>query len=119
MRYYGKKVSRKDFESLLKDKKIRKNGASMWDLIGSINEFGMNAQGIMCDLDALAYNNACPAIIAVEVIPGAFHYVVIYEASDSEVVVADPSILATRIARMPLHKFVKRYHWHGEAIIIS
>ena len=119
LRYLGKEVSRKDFNDLLKDKKIKKRGASMWDLINRINEFGFNAQGVMCDFDALVHYNSCPAIIAVEVLPEVFHYVIVYEVDETSVVVADPSILAARIAKMPLHKFSKRYHWGGEAIIIS
>ena len=119
LRYHGKTVSRADFKRLLGDARIRKGGASMWDLIKSINEHGLEAQGVMCDLAMLAQESVCPAIMVVEVAPKAFHYIVAMEVREASIVVVDPSIWAARVNTMSLRKFAKRYHWHGEAIIIS
>ena len=119
LRYHGKTVSRADFKGLLDDAKIVKGGASMWDLIKGIGEHGLEAQGVVCDLAMLAQENVCPAIMVVEVAPRAFHYIVAMEVCKETIVVVDPSIWAARVNTMPLHKFAKRYHWHGEAILIS
>lgn len=119
LRYYGKAVSRSDFKGLLCDMKTERRGASMWELINSINDYGLEAQGVMCDWKALMRENVCPAIMVVEVAQGAFHYIIAYEASETSIVVADPSVWASRVVKMSLHKFAKRYRWGGEAILIS
>ena len=119
LRYHGKAVSRADFKGLLDDARIGKGGASMWDLIKGINEYGLDAQGVICDLAMLAQESVCPAIMVVEVAPEAFHYIVAMEVREASIVVADPSIWAARVNKMSLHKFAKRYHWRGEAILIS
>ena len=119
LRYHGKAVSRNDFKKLLNNVEIKKGGASMWDLINSINDYGLEAQGVMCDWKTLIQRDTCPAIMVVEVVPGAFHYIIAYEVDETSIVVADPSIWVARVVRMPLHKFTKRYHWRGEAILIS
>ena len=119
LNYHGKSVTRDDFKELLSDARIRKGGASMWDLITAINSHGLLAQGVVCDLEMLKREDVGPAIMAVEVLPGAFHYIVAYDTNDTRIVVADPSIWARRVVSMPLHKFAKRYHWRGEAILIS
>jgi len=91
----------------------------MFDLMGAINKYGLEAQGVLCDMEMLSQENSCPAIMVVEVGPAAWHYIVAYEVDETSIVVADPSIWAARIKKMPLHKFAKRYHWRGEAILIS
>lgn len=118
LRYHGKEVSRNDFRKLLSDAQVRKGGVSMWELINSINDYGLEAQGVMCDWKFLTQVNSCPAIMVVEVASGLFHYIIAYEVDSTSIVVADPSIWAARVKKMSFHKFTKRYHWRGEAILI-
>ena len=119
LRCHGRVVSRNDFKGLLCDMRIKKDGASMWDLISSINSYGLEARGVVCDAEALMQDGCCPAIMVVEVGVGTFHYIVAHEVSQTSIVVADPNIMAARVVKMPWNKFAKRYHWHGEAILIS
>lgn len=118
LRCFGKQVSRNDFKYLLHDTKIKKNGASMYDLICAIKKYGLEAEGARCNWKTLSRKGICPAIIVVEISPKNFHYIIVHEVSNTTITIADPSIWTARISRMSLRKFNNRYCWRGEAIII-
>lgn len=118
LRYFGKHVSRSDFKALLSDAKVKKDGASMWDLINVITEHGLKAEGAKCDVVTLSGGDYCPVILMVEIVPGNHHYIVVYEISNSEIIIADPLIWKSRVAKISMSQFARRYRWHGETILV-
>lgn len=119
LRYYGKDVSRKDFMDLLNNKIIRRNGASMYDLIEVLKYHNIKARGVMCDLEILVNDKMYPAILKVEMLPRCPHYIVVYDVGNGNITVADPSMWMPRVSKLPLEKFVRRYRWNGEMILLS
>lgn len=115
LRYYSVRISRTDLHGILSDKTVRKEGASVYDLIQIFKEYGIGAQGIRCDMDYLVEHaqQVFPSILLVEIIPQKFHYVVVYGIDEENIIIADPSMWMPRIRYIPIDKFVKMYGWNG------
>lgn len=118
LRYYSVGISRDDLHGILSDKTVRKEGASVYDLVQIFKEYGVSAQGIRCDMDYLVQRvqGAFPTILLVEIIPQKFHYIVAYGIENEHIIIADPSIWVPRIRYIPMDKFVKIYGWNGITI---
>jgi len=119
LRYWGHNVSRSDFEEILADKVIKRDGASMYDLIHVLRKYNLPAQGVSCELTMFQDIQYCPAILVVETMPKKFHYIVLHEIKDGMITVADPSIWAARISVLSFQEFAKKYHWYGETILLK
>lgn len=118
LQHYSFKVSRKDFKQSLKNKEIKKYGASIQDLVEIFEKYDLKAQGILCDKIFLMEHVNFPAILLLE-LAGKNHYVIAYQIEDDFIYVADPSILTPRIAKLPIDKFIRIYGWQGILIWIN
>lgn len=118
LRYYSIHISRSDLHDILTDKTIRKEGASVFDLVQILEKYGVCAQGIRCNMEYLV-NHAqleSPAILLVEIVPRKFHYIVVYGIDKENIIIADPCIWVPRIRRIPINRFTKMYGWNGIVI---
>lgn len=91
--YYGKKISINRIRSLIY---VTQEGASMLDIATASEKLGFICHGIQCshdDLDEIPL----PVIISAD-----YHFKVIYEVNDKEVVIGDP---ASTIRRIPRNEF--------------
>ena len=117
LRFNGIRVKRSDFRSILKDKDIKRNGASMYDLIKLVEAYGLKAQGVKGDFEGLQKRGTEPAILMVQVRPGRWHCIVVYEINEKMVTIADPCPWVARISHMSKDVFAQKYEWCGEAIL--
>jgi len=118
LRYYSVHVSRSDLQDILADKAIRKEGASVFDLVQILEKYGIYAQGIRCDMKYLVKHarREFPTILLVEIVPQKFHYIVVYGIDKGNIIIADPCIWVPRIRRIPIGRFAKMYGWNGIVI---
>ena len=85
------------------------DGASMWSLAQAAEALGFHSRGLQLSYEALR-GIQTPSIV----LWGGFHYVVLYEAGETGVVVGDPEI---GIRKLSLDEF--RRSWNGRALELT
>ncbi len=106
LRYYGKHVSINRLRELAN---ISRDGASLYNVAEAAEQVGFQVRGIRANYDHLV-KSELPAIAHWQ----GYHYIVVYEASPTHVLVADPAIGLRRISKADFER-----DWTGYLLLFT
>ncbi len=101
---YGRRISLATYRSMIH---VTREGASMWSLLQAARKTGFDATGVMTGYKGLM-DAHLPAVVAMR-----YHFVVLFRATQDEVLLGDPAV---GLRRMPRKEFESQ--WSNVALLL-